>query len=64
MLANPSQASVVKRAGRCVAGAGWPSEEHLVIHPCQAIVADFISVAGHSLPLHQTPIEGQYPLTG
>jgi len=44
-------------------GAGWPSEKHLVNHLCQAIAADFISVAGHSLGLHQTPVEGQYSLT-
>ena len=46
---NTSQASVVKRADACLAGAGWPSAEHLVISLYQAIAADLISVAGHSL---------------
>jgi hypothetical protein len=56
---NPYEASVVKRTDGCIAGAGWPSVKHLVSHLCQAFVADLISVAGHSLGLHQTPIEGQ-----
>jgi hypothetical protein len=46
---NPSQASVVKRADRCLAGAEWLSEYSLVIPPFQVVVADLISVAGHSL---------------
>ena len=49
ILPNSCQASVVKRANRCIAGAGWPSEEHLVNHLCQVIATDLISVAGHSL---------------
>ena len=53
------QANDVKRADGCIAGAEGPSEEHLVTYLCQAIAADLISVAGHSLCLHQTPIEGQ-----
>jgi len=48
MLANPCQASGVKRADQGIAGAGWPSAEHLVKRLCQAIGADLISVAGHS----------------
>ena len=49
LTANPYQADVVKRADGCTTGAGWPSEEQLVNHLCQAIGADLISVAGHSL---------------
>jgi hypothetical protein len=56
---NPSQASVVKRADGCIAGAGWLSEAHLAIHSCHVVVADLISVAGHSLRLHQTLLEDQ-----
>ena len=56
---NPYQAADVKRADGCIAGAGWPSEEQQVNRLCQAIAADFISVAGHSLGLHQTPMEGR-----
>src|SRR5262245_38278245 len=57
--ANPYEASVVKRADGCPTGVEWPSEEQVVNHPCQALAVDFISVAGHSLRLHQTPIEGR-----
>ena len=35
----------------------------MVIHLCQVTAADLISVAGHSLRLHQTPVEGRYSLT-
>jgi len=59
MTPNPYQGSGVKRTDRCIAGAGWPSEKQIVKRLYQAIGADFISVAGHSLELHQTPIEGQ-----
>ena len=54
---NPYQGSDVKRADGGIAGAGSPSEEHIVRRRCQAIGADLISVAGHSLRLHHTPIE-------
>ena len=53
------QAAGVKRADGCIAGAGWSSEKQRVNRLSQAIAADFISVAGHSLGLHQTPIEGR-----
>src|SRR5262245_36024114 len=61
--ANTYEASVVKRTDRCIAGARWPSETQLVNPSRQVVAADLISVAGHSLGLHQTPIEGRYPLT-
>ena len=41
------------------AGAGWPSEYYVVNYARQAVAADLISVAGHSLRLHHTPIEGR-----
>jgi hypothetical protein len=56
---NPYQGSVVKRADGCIAGAGWPSGKQPVKRHRQASAADFISVAGHSLRLHQTPMEGR-----
>jgi hypothetical protein len=59
MIPNPYEASVVKRAAECTTGVEWPSAEQVVNHPCQALAADFISVAGHSLRLYQTPIEGR-----
>ena len=40
-------------------GGGVAVRKHLVNRLCQAVAADLISVAGHSLGLHQTPIEGQ-----
>ena len=40
--------------------AGWPSAKHTVKHHGQASAADLISVAGHSLGLHQTPMEGRW----
>ena len=43
------QGSGVKRADGCIAGAGWPSEKQIVSRRSQAIAADLISVAGHSL---------------
>jgi hypothetical protein len=46
---NPSQGSVVKRADVCTTGAEWLSVEQTVKHLRQAIAADFIAVAGHSL---------------
>src|SRR5262249_53449058 len=45
---NPYQADDVKRANRCIAGAGRPSEEQLVKPSFQAVATDLISVAGHS----------------
>jgi hypothetical protein len=48
-MPNTYQASVVKRADGCIAGAGWPSEYHMMNHLRQAFAADLISVAGHSL---------------
>src|SRR5262245_61468580 len=42
------QADDVKRANRCIAGAGRPSEEQLVKPSFQAVATDLISVAGHS----------------
>jgi hypothetical protein len=56
---NPYEASGVKRADVCTTGAGWPAEEHVVTHARQAVATDVISVAGPSLKLHPTPIEGQ-----
>jgi hypothetical protein len=47
-LPNTYQASVVKWADGCIAGAGWPSEKQIVNPARQAVVADLISVAGHS----------------
>ena len=41
------------------AGAGWPSATQTVNRRSQACAADLISVAGYSLELHQTPIEGR-----
>lgn len=46
---NPSQASDVKRADGCITGVGWSSVKQLVNRLCQAIGADLIAVAGHSL---------------
>jgi hypothetical protein len=46
---NTYQASVVKRADGCIAGAGWPSVEQTVNRYRQVFAADLISVAGHSL---------------
>jgi hypothetical protein len=40
-------------------GTGWPSVQQTVNRGGQAIGADVISGAGHSLGLHQTPMEGQ-----
>jgi hypothetical protein len=60
---NPYQADDVKWTDRGIAGAGWPSEEQSVNPSCQAGAADFISVAGHSLGLHQAPMEGRYLLS-
>ena len=54
---NTYQGSGVKRADGCTTGAGWPSAKQTVKHHSQASAADLISVAGHSLRLHQTPIE-------
>jgi hypothetical protein len=54
---NPYQADDVKRTDGCTTGAGWPSEKQTVSRPPQVSAADFISVAGHSLELHHTPIE-------
>ena len=47
-LYNTYQASVVKRADGCLAGAGWPSAKQPVKYRGQATAADLISVAGHS----------------
>ena len=38
-------------------GRGGRPKEPLVNRLCQAVATDLISVAGHSLQLHQTPIE-------
>ncbi len=46
---NPYQDSVVKRADGCLAGAGGPSAKQTVKNLGQAIEADLIAVAGHSL---------------
>jgi hypothetical protein len=40
-------------------GAGWPSAKQTVSRHSQAVGADLISVAGRSLGLHQTPMEGR-----
>ena len=56
---HPYQDSDVKRANGCTTGAGWPSVKQTVSRHSQASAADLISVAGHSLKLHQTPIEDQ-----
>lgn len=40
-------------------GGGGPSEQQRVNRRSQGSVADLISVAGHSLWLHQTPMEAQ-----
>src|SRR5215813_8336342 len=56
-MPNTSQAAGVKRADGCIAGAGEPSVKQPVNHRSQAFGADLISGAGHSLGLHQTPIE-------
>ena len=61
--ATTYEAAVVKRADGCTTGAGWPSVKQIVSRRSQAIAADLISVAGHSLRLHHTPIEGRYSLT-
>jgi hypothetical protein len=63
LMHNSYQGSVVKRADGCTAGAGWPSAKQAVNRRGQASVADLIAVAGHSLRLHQTPIEGRYSCT-
>ena len=44
-------------------GGGGAVRKQLVSRLRQAIGADFISVAGHSLGLYQTPLEGRYALT-
>ena len=41
-------------------GGGVAVRQHVVMHQAQGSVANLISVAGHSLWLHQTPIEGRY----
>ena len=40
-------------------GGGVAVRKQRVNRLCQAIAADLISVAGHSLWLYQTPMEGQ-----
>ena len=40
-------------------GGGVAVRKQLVNRLCQAVAADLISVAGHSLGLHQTPMEGR-----
>jgi hypothetical protein len=45
---NLSQASGVRRADGCSAGAGWPSEEQVENPLRQGVAADLIAVAGHS----------------
>jgi hypothetical protein len=40
-------------------GGGVAVRKQRVNRLSQAIAADFISVAGHSLWLHQTPLEGR-----
>ena len=49
LRSNPYQASNVKRADGCPTGAGWPSVKQVVNRHFQAIAADLISLAGHSL---------------
>jgi hypothetical protein len=44
-------------------GGGVAVRKQRVNRLCQAIEADLISVAGRSLWLHQTPLEGRYSLT-
>ena len=59
MLANPYQAAVVKRQTGTRHGGGVAVRKQMVKHPGQASAADLILVAGHSLRLHQTPMEDQ-----
>ena len=59
MPPNPYQADDVKRTDECPTGTGWPSEKLIVSRHPQVSAADLISVAGHSLGLHQTLIEDQ-----
>jgi hypothetical protein len=44
-------------------GSGVAVRRTVGEHVDQAVAADLISVAGHSLRLHQTPLEGRYSLT-
>ena len=44
-------------------GGGVAVRKHVVMHHAQVSAADLISVAGHSLGLHQTPLEGRYSRT-
>ena len=62
-LPNPYQADDVKRTDECPTGTGWPSEKLIVSRHPQVSAADLISVAGHSLEPHQTPLEGRYSRT-
>ena len=56
---NTYEAADVKRADGCIYGGGVAVRETNGESSCQVSAADLISVAGHSLGLHQTPIEGQ-----
>ena len=56
MLPHSYQAVDAKRADECTTGVEWLSVKQRVKRLCQAIIADFISGAGHSLSLYQTYI--------
>ena len=44
-------------------GGGGAVRKQKVKRQGQGLAADLLSVAGHSLGLHQTPMEGRYSLT-